>query len=124
MSPLFHNFLGDLWDEVIEFSTLGPGERKFLKQQRRQQQDEEQQQQQRLQQVELQEKQQGEEKFVSFHDDVDLEQAISLEAFQKAKEKRASSRLSKYRTVGVASYDDRNNTGAIVTRRTAVNKND
>lgn len=31
-----HNFLGELWEEIIEFSTLGPGERKLLKARRAQ----------------------------------------------------------------------------------------
>jgi hypothetical protein len=33
-----YNWLGDLWDEVIEFSTYGPGERKLLKARRQAQQ--------------------------------------------------------------------------------------
>jgi hypothetical protein len=31
-----HNFIGELWEEIIEFSTLGPGERKLLKARRAQ----------------------------------------------------------------------------------------
>jgi hypothetical protein len=31
-----HNFISDLWGEIIEFSTLGPGERKLLKARRAQ----------------------------------------------------------------------------------------
>jgi hypothetical protein len=34
-----YNWLGDLWDEVIEFSTYGPGERKILKARRQAQQE-------------------------------------------------------------------------------------
>jgi hypothetical protein len=33
-SRRYNNWLGDLWEEVIEFSTYGPGERRLLKAQR------------------------------------------------------------------------------------------
>ena len=74
---VMNNFIGDLWEELIEFSTYGPAERKLLKERRRLQQ------------------QKDDDNLISVRSseqimDDDYSGSISLAAFQAAVKKRST----------------------------------
>ena len=79
-SLVMKNFIGDLWEELIEFSTYGPAERKLLKERRQLKQEQ--------QQKQPQKQQKG--KASDQNLDEDYSSSISLESFQAVVKKRST----------------------------------